>query len=122
MFFDGSFFFFFFFFFKEFCKQLMSICLSDLKDQKKLTITDRKVFLPGGLTNGEGSLPVVITARIGQLGCLPMSKPDFCEIISKCDQRFLRRRIFLEFLHVCIVQKASIHQSHIYNQNFANNF
>ena len=31
-----------------------------------LTITDRKFYLPGGLTNGEGSLPVAITARIGQ--------------------------------------------------------
>ena len=29
-------------------------------------ITDRKFNLPGGLTNGEGSLPIAITTRIGQ--------------------------------------------------------
>ena len=45
-----------------------------------------------------------------------MSKPDSCEIISKSDQRFLRTRFFMEFLHVCIEQKAPIHQSHIYRQ------
>ena len=77
-------------------------------------ITDRKFYLPGGLTNGEGSLPVAITAPISQSGCLLLSKPDSCEIISKSDQRFRRRRFFLEFLHVYIVQKAPIHQSHIY--------
>ena len=76
---------------------LVSICLSDLKDQKlpvsaiktKLTITDQEFYLPSGLTNGQGSLPVAIMARIGQSGCLLMSKPDSCEIISKFDQRFL---------------------------------
>ena len=59
-------------------------------------------------------------ARIAQLGRLLTSKPDSCEIISKSDQRFLRIRFFAlyrhEFLHVCIVQKAPIHQSHIYRQ------
>ena len=68
-------------------------------------ITEQKFYLPGGLTNGQGSLPVAILARIGQSGRLLMSKPDSCEIISKS-----------EFLHVCIVQKAPIHQSHIYKQ------
>ena len=79
-------------------------------------ITDQKIYLPGRLTNGQGSLPVAITARIRQSGRLLMSKPDSCEIISKYAQRFLRTRFFLEFLHVCIVQKAPIHQSHIYRQ------
>ena len=55
-----------------------------------------------------------------QSGRLLMSKPDSCEIISKSDQWFLRTRSFAlhrhEFLHVCIVQKAPIHQSHIYRQ------
>ena len=59
-------------------------------------------------------------ARITQLGRLLMSKPDSCEIISKSDQWFLRTWFFAlyrhEFLHVSIVQKALIHQSHIYRQ------
>ena len=33
-------------------------------------------------------------------------KEHFCEIISKPDQRFQRRRFFKEFLHVCIMQKT----------------
>ena len=52
-------------------------------------ITDQKFYWPSGLTSGQGNLPVAITARIGQLGCLLMSKPDSCETISKSDQRFL---------------------------------
>ena len=52
-------------------------------------ITDQNFYLHGGLTNGQGSLPVAITARIGQLGRLLMSKLDSCEIISKSDQQFL---------------------------------
>ena len=68
MFFDGS-------FLKKKKKRnsvnsLISICLSDLKDQKlpvsaiKTQIKDNrpKIYLPGGLTNGQGSLPVAITA------------------------------------------------------------
>ena len=62
----------------------ISICLSDLKDQK--------FYLPSGLTNGQGSLPVAIMARR-----LLMSKPDSCEIISKSDQRFLKTRFFKNF-------------------------
>ena len=60
-------------------------------------ITDQKFYLLGGLTNGLGSLPVAITARIGQSGRLLMSKPDSCEIISKSDQQFLRTRFFQNF-------------------------
>ena len=75
-----------------------------------MTITDRKFYLPDGLTNGEGSLPVAITARIGQSGRLLMSNPDSCKIISKSDQRVLRRVL------VCIVQKAPLHQCHVYEQ------
>ena len=52
---------------------------------------DRKFSLAGGLKNGEGSLPVAITARIGQSGRPLMSNPDSYEIILKSDQRFLRR-------------------------------
>ena len=52
---------------------------------------DRKFYLPGGLTNGKSSLPVAIMAQVGQSGCLLMSNPDSCKIISKLDQRFLRR-------------------------------
>ena len=40
-------------------------------------------------------------------------KEHSCEIISKSDQQFRRRRFFQEF-HVPIVQEAPIHQSHIY--------
>ena len=61
-------------------------------------ITDRKFYMPGGLTNGQGSLPVAIMARIGQSGHLLMSKPDSCEIISKSDQQFLRTKFFKNFL------------------------
>ena len=85
MFFDGSFF--FFFLNRNSVNSFISICLSDLKDKKlpvsaikpKLRITDQKFYLPGGLTNGQGSLPVAIMARIGQSGRLLMSKPDSCE-------------------------------------------
>ena len=60
-------------------------------------VTDHKFYLPDGLTNGQGSLPVAITARIRQSGRLLMSKPDSCEIISKSDQQFLRTRFFKNF-------------------------
>ena len=97
MFFDGS-----FFFKKDSVNSLISICFSDLKDQKlpvtaiKTQIDNNrpKFNLPGGLTNGQGSLPVAIMARIAQLGRLLMSKPDSREIISKSDQWFLRTRFF----------------------------
>ena len=122
MFFDRS----SFFFKRNSVNSLISICISNLKDKKllvsaiktpELTITDRKFHLPGGLTNGEGSLAVAIMARILQLGRPLMSNPDSCEIISKSDQRFLRRRFFKNFfMSVTIVQKVPIQQSHVYRQ------
>ena len=57
---------------------------------------DQKFYLPGGLTNGEGSLPVAIMAQIMQSGRPLMSNPDSCKIITKSDQQFLRR-IFKNF-------------------------
>ena len=39
-----------------------------------------------------------------------------CEIISKSDPQFQRRRFFKQFLHVCIVKEAPIHQSHVYGR------
>ena len=81
-----------------------------------MKIMVKKFYLPGRLTNGEGTLPIAITARIGQLGCPLMSNPDSCEIISKSDQRFLRRRFFYELLHVCVVHKAPIQQSNVYRR------
>ena len=56
-----------------------------LQLRPKLWITDQKFYLPCGLTDGQGSLPVAIMARNGQSGRLLMSKPDSCEIISKSD-------------------------------------
>ena len=90
MFFDGS------FFLKDSVNSLISICFSDLKDQKlpvsaiKTQIDNNrpKIYLPGRLTNGQGSLPVAITAQIGQSGRLLMSKPDSCEIISNLTSGF----------------------------------
>ena len=41
-------------------------------------------------------------------------KEHSCEIISKSDQPFQRRRFFEEFLHVHVVQVAPINQSHVY--------
>ena len=95
----------FFFFKRNSVNSLISICLSDLKDygllvstkKPKLMIKDQKLYLPGGLTNGQGSLPVAIKARMGQSGRLLMSKPGSCKIISKSDQRFLRTRFFKNF-------------------------
>ena len=51
-------------------------------------ITDQRFYLPGGLTNGQGSLPVAITAQIRQSGRLLMSKPDSCEIIQNLTSGF----------------------------------
>ena len=90
------------FFKKDSVNSLIPICFSDLTDQKlpisavKTQIDNNrpKLLLPGGLTNGQGSLPVAITARIWQSGRLLMSKPDSCEIISKSDLWFLRTRFF----------------------------
>ena len=62
-----------------------------LRYRPKLTIMDRKFYLARGLINGEGSLPVAITTRIGQSGRPLMSNPDSCEIISKSDQPIPRR-------------------------------
>ena len=76
-------------------QRLKTTCIC--KKRPKLVITDQKFYLPGGLTNGQGSLPVAITARIRQSGRLLMSKPDSCEIISKSDQRFLRTTFFKNF-------------------------
>ena len=96
----------------------ISICLSDLKDQK-LPVSAIK-------TQIEDNRPKILLARWDhkwsrQLACsnygpnraigLLMSKPDSCEIISKSENK-----IFSEFLHVCIVQKAPIHQSHVYGR------
>ena len=62
MFFDGIFF--FFFLKKEFCKQFkhpFAYQISKTKNYRylrkrpKLMITDQKFYLPGGLTNGQGS-------------------------------------------------------------------
>ena len=103
MFFHGSLI--FFFLKRNSINSLISFCLSDLKDQKLplsviktrtddkrpkilLMIKDQKFYLLGGLTNGEGSLPIAITAQVGQSGRLLMSKPDSCKIISKSDQQF----------------------------------
>ena len=58
---------------------------------------DQKPYLPGGLKNGEGSLPVAITARIGQSGRPLMSNLGSCKIISKSDQLFLRKRFLKNF-------------------------
>ena len=76
---------------------------------------DQKSYLPGRLTNGNGSLPVAIMARIRQSGSPLMSNPDSCEIISKSDQLF-RRRFFTEFFHVHILQEAPIHNIHVYER------
>ena len=44
-------------------------------------------------------------------------KEHSCEIISKSDQRFRRRRFFYEFLlHLYKVQEAPIYPSHVYGQ------
>ena len=83
-------------FLKEFWKQfnihllIRSERYQYLQWRPELTITDWKFYLPGRLTNGEGSLPVAITAWIGQSGPLLMSNPDSCKIISKSDHRFRR--------------------------------
>ena len=89
-----------FFFLKEFCKQfnihlfIRSQRYWYLWKRPELTILDQKFYLHNGLTNGEGSLPAVITAWVGQSGCPLMSNPI---IILKSDQLFLRRRFFKNF-------------------------
>ena len=83
----------------------ISICLSDLKDQK-LPVSAIK-------TQINDNRPKILLARLAhkwsrQLACskyglnqqsgrLLTSKPDSCEIISKSDQRFLRPRFFKNF-------------------------
>ena len=92
------------FFERNSINSLISICLSNLKDQKlpvsakKTQIDDQKFYLPGGLTNGKGSLPVAITARIGQSRRLLMSKPEVCKNISNSDKQFWRKKFFKNFL------------------------
>ena len=74
-----------FFFIKGILYSLIFICISDLKDQKlpvsakrpELAITDQKFYLPSGLKIGEGSLPVAITAQIGEIGTSANVKPWF---------------------------------------------
>ena len=68
---------------------MSKIPVSEIKTQ--IHDNGPKIYLPGGLTNAEGSLPVAITARMGQSQRPLMSNPDSCKIISKSDQRFLRR-------------------------------
>ena len=83
----------FFFFLKDSVNCLISICFSDLEDQKLpvsaiKTQSDNnrpKILLAQRATNGQGSLPVAIMAGIWESGHLLMSKPDSCEIISKSD-------------------------------------
>ena len=82
---------------------------------------DKKSYLPRRLANGEGSLPIAITARIGQSGCLLMSNPDSCKVISKSDQRFLRTRLFKNFS--CLYSSKSPYSPEPClgaDQNFAN--
>ena len=43
-------------------------------------------------------------------------KEHSCEIISKSDQQFRRRRFFKNFFMFPIVQEAPIHQSHVYGR------
>ena len=83
---------------------------------------DQKFYLPGGLTFDEGSLPVTITAQIVQSGRPLMSNPNSCKIISKSDQRFLRRR----FLRIssCLYSAKNPHSPEpclLTDQYFANN-
>ena len=53
-----------------------------------MTKTDRKFYLPDGLTNGEGSLSVAITARIGQSGRLLMSTLIPVKLFQNLTSRF----------------------------------
>ena len=90
-------------FFNEFCKQFTIHLLIRsqrywyLQYRPELTIVDQKFYLIGRLTNAEDSLPVAITARMGQSGRPLVSNPDSCKIISKSDKQFLRRRLFKNF-------------------------
>ena len=122
MFFDGS------FFLRNSVNSFISICLSDLKDQK-LPVSAIK-------TQIEDNRPKILPARqahkwsrqlacsnYGRIGHRLMSKPDSCEIISKSDQRFLRTR----FLRIspCLYSAKSPHSPETYlwtDQNFANSF
>ena len=63
-----------------------------------LTITDRKFYLPGGLTNSGGSLPVAITARIGQWDirlCQTLNCILKCSsyAVSRCKMRVLPQSV-----------------------------
>ena len=103
MFFDGS--------FKKKKKKkdsvnsFISICFSDLKDQRlqvseiKTHIEDNrpKILLAWRAHKWSRQLACSNYGPIGQSGHLLMSKPDSCEIISKSDHQFRRRRFFKNF-------------------------
>ena len=75
-------------------------------------ITDRKFYLPGRLTNGEGSLPIAITARIGQSGRPLMSNPDSLKLFKNLTSSF--GEDFLRISSCPIVQEGPIQPSHVY--------
>ena len=125
MFFDGS------FFLRNSVYSFISICLSDLKDQKlpvsgiKTQIEDNrpKILLARRAHKWSRQLACSITARIGQSGRLLMSKPDSCEIISKSDQQFRRRRFFKNFFMFLQCEKPHSPESYLWtDQNFANSY
>ena len=110
MFFDGS----FFFLKRNSVNSFISICFSDLKDQK-LPISAIK-------TQIEDNRPKILLARRAykwsrQLACSnygpnhravgasAMSKPDSCEFISKSDERVLRTRFFKNFFMSVLCKK-----------------
>ena len=118
----------------------ISICFSDLKDQK-LPVSTIK-------TQIDNNRPKLLLARWAhkwsrQLACSNYGPNLAIGMSANVKTWFLwnyfkiwpvvsENKIFFalyrhEFLHVCIVQKAPIHQSHIYRQikiseNFANSF
>ena len=111
------------FFYKDSVNSLISICFSDLNDQK-LPVSAIKIQI-------DNNRPKILLARPAhkwsrQLACsnygpnraigrLLKSKPDSCEIISKSDQWFLRTRFFLHYTDMNFFT-APVHQSHIYRQ------
>ena len=83
------------FFFKEFCKQFnINLCIRSQRPKPNgICYKDPKIILAWRAH----SLPIAITALIGQSGHLLMLNSDSCVIITKSDQRFLRRRFFKNF-------------------------
>ena len=125
MFFDEFFFFFFFFFFfRNSVNSLISICLSDLNDQK-LPVSAKK-------TQIDDNKPKILLARWAhkwsrqlacsnygpnrEIGTSANDKTWFLWNYFKIWPAVSENKIFYEFLHVCIEQKAPIHKSHIYQQ------